>query len=261
MISRFLPLAIADGVRDLARSAGFDVWDWMAFLIAAVSLLVAAFTFVSQKRTERNTQPLLGQQGQFLLLSDVYLTLYRGMMRGLQIFVSFKKVDDRHDGHLYPSVISREALFGLEIPLEHIHLELYYADQEKFEAMVNLYNTLRRYNQYIALAAEVLESPEATNEMVRRDTLDDLISRAVKLGNQIATDVVPKVFGEKDCARLRQVIENYNRAMALLAPHADCAPQGYELRMVESVRRFLDDSEADMRLHVVRLRWQSPVMA
>ena len=45
-------------VERLARDGGLDLWDWLAIVIAFISLVIAWLMAVWQKRTERNTMKI-----------------------------------------------------------------------------------------------------------------------------------------------------------------------------------------------------------
>ena len=66
-------------VERLARDGGLDLWDWLAIVIAFISLVIAWLMAVWQKRTERNTMKIT-KEGQIGLLVDYIRHFYTNLV-------------------------------------------------------------------------------------------------------------------------------------------------------------------------------------
>ena len=131
-----------------AEHTEWGVGDTMAICIAGISLLVALWTFYYTKRTYKaqeetqyNTRKL-DQEAQKFLLLDLLRHLYRNMVVSLTIERKMKA----ENFEVYPS---EEHLVKLKIPMENIHLEVFYGEEDKYTKMHDLYLKLRNYNTEI----------------------------------------------------------------------------------------------------------------
>lgn len=71
---------IANTLVEIASELGLDKWDWFAIIISSVSLIIALVsvtiavkTLSSQRKTEKNTQPIMNIEIQEFLLGQKLL--------------------------------------------------------------------------------------------------------------------------------------------------------------------------------------------
>lgn len=152
---------IRDYVSRLAHDGGFDLWDWLAILIAFISLVIAWLMAVWQKRTERNTMKIT-KEGQIGLLVDYVRHFYTNLVVVASVS---EKLDGRYATH-YPS---QEHFRKLTVDLEVLHPEAFFHSKEKYELVHKLLVLLRNYNIEVDVAEEHICSPELLAEAKERD--------------------------------------------------------------------------------------------
>ncbi|MDE6556444.1 MAG: hypothetical protein K2K55_05715, partial [Duncaniella sp.] len=149
-----------DQVRD-----GWNLYGWVAFLIAGLSLLVSVYTLYSQRKTEGNTKKL-SRDMQRKLLNELVRHLYRNLVI---IYTMRTKMNDiGFDG--YPS---EEHFDKLKIPMNNIHLDSFYGEDANFQTMHNLYLNLRNYNEEIEVAKKHFVDP-SLSRATKEEDLDTL---------------------------------------------------------------------------------------
>lgn len=148
-----------------ARHTDFGFWDAVAIIVAIGSLGFTIGTFVSQKRTQQNTRKL-GQEAQKSLLLDLLRHFYRNMVVTLTMEIKMKA----ENFEAYPS---EEHLVKLKIPMENIHLEVFYGEEDKYTKMHDLYLKLRNYNTEIDIICRHFMDRTIDAETKQRD-LDTL---------------------------------------------------------------------------------------
>ncbi len=131
-----------------AQHTDVGFWDLLAICIAGFSFVVAGFTlgytkrtYKAQEATQYNTRKL-DQEAQKSLLLDLLRHLYRNMVVTLTMEAKMKA----ENFGVYPS---EEHLVKLKIPMENIHLEVFYGEEDKYTKMHDLYLKLRNYNTEI----------------------------------------------------------------------------------------------------------------
>ena len=105
-------------------------WDWLAFIIAVISFIVAYKTFLSQRKTADNTTPAINKDIQKFLLQKMFVYLLDAYTN---IVVHERLINDK-------SVIlntTEEITVNQKIPENMIHSELYYGQQP----------TLKKFNK------------------------------------------------------------------------------------------------------------------
>lgn len=191
---------IEDNTRqDLVRD-GWNLYGFMAFVVAVASMCVSIFTYRAQKRTEDNTKKL-SQDAQRRLLNELLRHLYRNYV--ITYTMRTKMKDMKYAGHP-----SEEHFEKLKIPMENIHLDVFYGEDEKFRLMHVLYLNLRNYNEEIEVALRHVcnSSLDRATKMEDFDTLEFKV--AYLTGKIVAT--VKGIWGDDE-----QNIKDMRDAMAL----------------------------------------------
>ena len=119
----------------------FNLLVLLSLVVAILSLVYAIATYTAQKKTEGNTKKL-SRDAQRSLLNDLIRHMYRNLIIGYAIHT---KLDET----LWKTYPSEEHLIKLKIPLENIHLDVFYGDDNAFRAMHELYLNMRNYNEEI----------------------------------------------------------------------------------------------------------------
>lgn len=166
----------------------FNLLVLLSLLIAGISLYYAAKTYKAQKKTESNTNKLT-KEAQRSMLND----LVRHMYRNLVICYAVKTKLDECGWTDYPS---EEHFLKMRIPLENIHLDVFYDNDDNFRAMHELYLNMRNYNEELEVAmSHFVDSgiPEAT----RRRDMGTLEFKAFYIVERIVL-TERKVWGRTD---------------------------------------------------------------
>lgn len=148
-------------VEKLAHDGGFDLWDWVAILIAFISLVIAWIMAVWQKRTERNTMKIT-KEGQIGLLVDYVRHFYTNLV----VIVSVNEKLGRRFSTHYPS---QEHFRKLTVDLEVLHPEAFFHSKEKYELVHKLLVLVRNYNIEVGVAEEHVCSRDVFAEAKERD--------------------------------------------------------------------------------------------
>lgn len=125
---------------------GLDTWDWVAIIIASISLIVAAWAAWLQFKTEKNTMKIT-EEGQFDLLVDYFRHFYANLIVTLAIHA---KLNKRYDTH-YPS---EEHFRKLMVETDVLHPEAFFHSKDKYNSIHNLYLLIRNFNSECAVAEE-----------------------------------------------------------------------------------------------------------
>ena len=139
----------SDIVKHFAERWGFNIWDWSAVLIALFSFLLAICSFWvalktlrSQKQTQKNTTPIMSLSIQESLLMETIAYAYQTIiqMYALSVLLSRKK---------HKLIPEESVIQGFCLPIDYIHEELFYEDENKFGRIHYLKNSIEGYNRYI----------------------------------------------------------------------------------------------------------------
>lgn len=138
--------SFADQVKAFAESTSLNTWDWLAFLIAIISLCVAGIslyiafgTLKSQKKTEKNTQPVMTEKVQYLLLKQKTLAL-------LDTYIFLFSLHYILNKYNYKVVPSNHFWQYVEFDTHDLNESLFYLYEDKFSEFHNLkksYDLLR----------------------------------------------------------------------------------------------------------------------
>jgi len=177
---------IADNTRQDFIKDDWNVYGWVAFIIALFSLIVSGVTLYAQWRTEDNTKKL-SQNAQRHLLNELIRHLYRNYV--ITYTMRTKMKDIKYKG--YPS---EEHFEKLKIPMENIHLEAFYGEDEKFRLLHVLYLNLRNYNEEVEIALKHIIDP-VIKKQTKDEDFDTLEYKVSYLTGRII-DTIYEVWGD-----------------------------------------------------------------
>lgn len=190
----------------IADNTAFDTkaqiaW-WVAIIalvVSAVSMYYAIITYRMQEKTEINTKKAeentkkaeqntkrVSQEAQRKLLNDLLRHLYRNYV--ITYTMRTKMADINYNG--YPS---EEHFEKLKIPMENIHLDAFYGEDQKFQDMHVLYLNMRNYNEEINVALKHIVNPVLTRETKDED-FDTLEFKVSYLTGRIV-DTIRRIWG------------------------------------------------------------------
>lgn len=144
---------------DTAKNTALCGYDWTTLSVAILALITsfaamiyAKKTFKSQQRTEEHTQITQGNTRRISLNSQkgLMIDLVRHLYRNLVVTYAIQtKLEHLGYDKCYPS---EEHLLKLKVPVESIHLDAFYNDEELYTKINRLYLLLRNYNTEIDVA-------------------------------------------------------------------------------------------------------------
>lgn len=161
MISIYVSMpegAFAVGVRSFAEWNGSDTWDWLAFVVAVISFVFAAFTWSSQNKTEKNTTQI-DDKSQQKILTELTCHFFRNL---IVICAVEKKLNGRFDTH-YPS---EESLLKLKVDMDAMAFR---KQADNFDVIHELQLLLRNFNSEIDVALMHLRSQQVFAYAKERD--------------------------------------------------------------------------------------------
>lgn len=179
---------IEDNTHQRPMTDGWNLYGFAAIIIAFFSFAVSCYTYKAQQRTEKNTKKL-PQEMQRKLLNALLRHLYRNYVITYTMRTKMKDID--YNG--YPS---EEHYEKLKIPMEDIHLEAFYGEDENFRLMHVLYLQLRNYNKEIDAALKHAIKPNIKKETKEED-FDTLEFKTSFLTEKII-DTIYKIWGKND---------------------------------------------------------------
>lgn len=144
-----LLLKVEDIIR-FATENGLDRWDWIAititsatFIISCISLIIASKTLISQKKTEKNTMPIVNIGVQKSLI----LQLIGQLLKTNYFILTLQYQMEKMNNSVFPSYH-----FWDFVPKTNKYLfdNLFYNDLDKFKIITNLQNDLTSFNQSIS---------------------------------------------------------------------------------------------------------------
>lgn len=170
------------------QSFGLDTWDWVAIIIAAVSLCFTFKTLRSQRETEKNTMKIT-EEGQFELLIDYIRHFYANLVVVLAVLA---KLNKRYNTH-YPS---EEHFRKLIVDLEVLHPEAFVHSQDRYDAIHNLYILIRNFNTECGVAEKHISSKDVCIEAKKRDFNTLIFKQDYFVGRFI--DCIKKLCGSSE---------------------------------------------------------------
>lgn len=174
---------IEDNTHQRPMTDGWNLYGIAAFAVAVLSAALAWHTFKAQQKTESNTKKL-SQDTQRHLLNELLRHLYRDYVIIYTMRTKMEEID-------YAGYPSEEHYVKLKIPMENIHLDAFYGEDEKFRLMHVLYLNLRNFNVEVDVALQHAKDRKLSREVKDEDfdTLEFKVSllseKIIKTINQI----------------------------------------------------------------------------
>lgn len=165
----------------------------LAFLVAFATLMLTGYTYMytkytyeSQRNTEDNTKKL-SKEAQRHLLNELLRHLYRNYVITYTMRTKMKDIE-------YLGYPSEEYFEKMKIPMQNIHLEAFYGEDEKFEFMHVLYLNMRNYNEEIDVALKHITDP-SLNIDTKNEDLDTLEFKVSYLTGRIRETII-RIWGD-----------------------------------------------------------------
>lgn len=179
---------IEDNTHQRPYQDGWNFYGIVAFIVSLLSLIVSWYTFYSQRKTEGNTKKL-SKEMQRKLLNELLRHLYRNLVIVYTMRTKLEEID-------FKGFPSEEHFKKLKIPMENIHLDAFYGNDDHFQLMHILYLNLRNYNEEIDVAESHLLNSNLSKETKISD-LDTLEFKVSYLTGRIV-DTIKKIWGSSN---------------------------------------------------------------
>ena len=156
-------------IKEFAEWLDLTIWDWIAVTVSFCSLLVAVLSFIiarqtlkSQRQTEKNTMPIINVGIQELLLNELILKLLDGHIRitALWYLLNEKK---------YVFYLSEHILEKIHIPIDTIHVDLFYGNKQQYRTMQGLLDMIKNYNVGIGVLNSHLKNKSIVPEVLNNE--------------------------------------------------------------------------------------------
>lgn len=176
-----LSTSFGDTIIDFGKQYGFNIWDWSAVLIsfcsvqiAVVSLIVATKTLKSQRKTEKNTLPIINKSVQLSLLAQSL----RGLFDSYSILFAFDYILYITEYKAKPSYhFWQHALLDEST----IHESLFFSSSQKYEPIHQLKLAISEFNQSVISFKTVLNSSSESMKKMELNHLYDEIGYFISL--------------------------------------------------------------------------------
>ncbi|MCR5181348.1 MAG: hypothetical protein K6C30_09100, partial [Bacteroidaceae bacterium] len=171
-------------MKDLSEYAVY--LSLVAIIIALITLWVTWVTYKAQIGTQSNTSRI-SETEQENYLVDLIRHFYRNLVVSKTIEIKMT----RKQFQVYPS---EEHLQKLKVNLSHIHLNLFFGQEESFRTMSNLYMKLENYNRELDIIQTHFCDPQLSPEVKKRD-LETLLFKCNFLTEKIV-ETLGKIWKE-----------------------------------------------------------------
>lgn len=141
----------------------------VSFCVSLLSLGVAVGTFISQRKTEKNTKPLMTKRTHEFLLRMQQFRILDGYIK----LTAIKKILTEHEFMVY---LSDAIMFSIKLPLDTFHTELFYNTPTVYRHLRGLYEKTEQYNIFIDDLINHLEKPSTESEFITNE-IDRLLVR------------------------------------------------------------------------------------
>lgn len=163
-----------------------------AFLTAIITLCYTIRTYYSQKQTQKNTAPLISKDTQFLVFQNICGILVNNYFNS----VLFKYVLVNNKNYIH---ISDLDLISFKIPLEEVHLELFYGpifklintdniklvDFSNKDSVFVVKNRLKDYNGYCSIIGSHFQTSSQNKKNLIKEIDKYLIVESLDLISHI----------------------------------------------------------------------------
>lgn len=150
-----------DNVSATLSSYGLNQWDWLAMIIAFISLIYAASTFYSQRQTEKNTMKIT-PESQRKLLIEYARHFYCNLIVICAIEAKLNKIFSEY----YPA---EEHLLKLKVDLNSLHPGIYFNHIKNFSYLNQLQVKMRNFNEEIDVIIRHLTQKHLADYVKERD--------------------------------------------------------------------------------------------
>lgn len=181
-------------------SYGLNQWDWLAIIVAFISLVYAALTFYSQRQTEKNTMKITPESQRELLIEygrHFYCNL-------IVICALEAKLNNRFQEY-YPA---EEHLLKLKIDLDSLHTGIFFNHIKNFSNLNQLKVKMRNFNEEIDVIIRHLTQQKLAGYVKERD-FNTLKFKMGYLTKQVL-DTIDKLWPgqkQKHSADMRKYVE------------------------------------------------------
>lgn len=185
-------------VRNFAENCLLDTWDWVAVSIALVSFIVAVLSFrvakktlSSQRKTEKNTMPIITIEKQYEVLRAISKQLLDNYIDALSIMAL---IGPESKGKIYKKI----KIPFLPINVEEIHVELFYSSESNTETetklgrktpYIEIYllkGAFENYNRTLSVIFNHMMGTEMTDEGIFEEIKLYLLNQTFDLLGQLS---------------------------------------------------------------------------
>lgn len=194
-------------------------WDWAAFTISTIALFYAVKTFKSLKQTQINTAPVVNREVQKYLLEKINLAIFDAYIK---LFV-IKDMLDRNNFDYRPR---QWTLLGMRLPLENVHVDLFYDDRKAFSLFDSLVMRIKDYNLKLEIVNSQFMSEQVHPKELEHGILSILQSNSlIEISCRIITN---KVYG----------ISNYEETLVGIRQELCFIYKSYGLEIKETAKDY-----------------------
>lgn len=194
----FLSVGVHDQMVSAINTTLLKDWDWVALIVAAVSLIFAACTWVSQEKTQRNTMRITPDI-QFALLRDIFRDTYRM----LEVVCALeRKMEGRYATH-YPAEYH---FYKLQYSEDMIYPESFIDEPSNCSLIKNLGVNFRNANIDIHVATKHISSPAMHPEIKKHDF--EMLKKRIIYTLERTREVMKTVWHKTD-AEIADAVREY----------------------------------------------------
>lgn len=146
----------SERIVDIAKKFGLDTWNWFAIissLIAVVSVVIAIKTLISQRATQRNTQPIMSKANLRILLGQKTLSILDSYLH-LLTFQFFLYISDYR---IKPSLHFWEQV---KTDWADINEGLFFDHEQKYASIHHLREVLHEFNYSLRCFANTINTSD-----------------------------------------------------------------------------------------------------
>lgn len=201
-------------IERIAELLHVSEWDWIAIIIALISLGIAIASMIfakrtlkSQRQTEINTTPIIKSSIQEFLLKEILVKVFDGYMRLTSLKYLYNK-------EKYKSYVSEEKLMDLKIDTNNIHVELFFSDEVKYRCMQGLLDITKAFNSRIDVCISHFKDSQ-----INASLLENEVTRLInKSANIVSTwNMVMSLVYDYNDFQKRDVLDNVVKRIDTIA--------------------------------------------
>lgn len=151
-----------DPISNIADNLHLNVWDWLALIVAFLSLVVSVMTWHSQNETRKNTAIVSNEE-----LQDKLSGYYHSLIRNVINLYSLHIKMDLNNWESYPSEDYMWKMKLTEIEENNISIRLVYGD--RFHKIQNFNELIRFFNYSIDATIAHLKQDTMNKGVRKRD--------------------------------------------------------------------------------------------